>query len=97
MKRILLFSVLLSSPALFAQDIINTLGAGGLFYVKDAVNTYMTLKQSTAHVGIGLNVTNPRATLEVGGHDGLLVTGAANTNGKDGSIVIGDDMYFQTA
>lgn len=62
-----------------AQDITNTLASGGIFAIKDATNTYFTLKQSTGQVGLGTNATNPRAQLEIGGTDGLLVTGTVNT------------------
>jgi hypothetical protein len=78
MKRILLLSLLLMSPELYAQNITNTLGTGGLFYVKDAFNTFQTVNPTSGHTGVGLNVTNPRTSLEVGGTDGLLVTGTAN-------------------
>ncbi len=78
MKKILLISFLFFAGTLFAQDITNQLSSGGSFYVKDAVNNFFTIKQSTGLIGIGTNATNPRAALEIGGYDGLLVTGTAN-------------------
>jgi regulator of replication initiation timing len=79
MKTKLIILAIVCSPALFAQNITNTLSAGGLFYVKDAVNNFLTVNPANGHTGLGLNVTNPRASLEVGGTDGLLVTGTANS------------------
>lgn len=78
MKRVIALFVMYSS-VLFAQDITNTLANGGLFAIRDATYSYFMLSQSTGLVGIGRNVTNPRAQLEVGGTDGLLVTGTVNT------------------
>lgn len=79
MKKLTLFFILLYSGIAFAQSITNTVGAGGFYYIKDATNTYFTLNQSTGLMGIGRNVTTPRAQLEIGGTDGLLVTGTANS------------------
>jgi hypothetical protein len=56
-----------------------TLTSAQTFSVKDATNTYLRVNQSTGYTGIGSNATSPRAQLEVGGTDGLLVTGTANT------------------
>src|SRR3989339_331885 len=134
-----------------AQNITNTLATGGIYSIINGANTYFTVKQSTGLIGIGTNATDPRAQLEIGGTDGLLVRGTvnsgtiralgagvrmhwyprkgafrvgaaessywdddgtanpkislysiaigsgANTNGKDGAMVVGDDAYFQTA
>jgi trimeric autotransporter adhesin len=79
MKKILLFFVMLSSPALFAQNITNTLATGGIFSIINGANTYFTVKQSTGLIGIGTNATDPRAQLEIGGTEGLLVRGTINS------------------
>lgn len=76
-KSIVLF--LLIYLQVSAQNIENTLGTNGDFIIKDAANTYLTLKQSSGLLGIGSGVTTPRAQLEIGGTDGLLVTGTANS------------------
>jgi hypothetical protein len=55
-----------------------TLASGQTFSVKDASYTYLKVNQSDGLVGIG-KVTTPRAALEVGGTDGLLVTGTPNS------------------
>ncbi len=73
------FSFLFLSNSVFAQNIINTLAAGGIFSIINGANTYFTVKQSTGLVGIGTNATDPRAQLEIGGTDGLLVRGTVNS------------------
>ncbi|HTY38333.1 MAG TPA: tail fiber domain-containing protein [Bacteroidota bacterium] len=78
-KTFLLLTMLFAATA-YAQDITNTIGANGFFYIKDAVNTFLRLNQTNGHIGIGTNVSaTPRAQLEVGGTDGLLVTGTVNS------------------
>ena len=79
MKKLLIFLVLVCSPALLAQNITNTLATGGIFSIINGANTYLTVKQSTGLVGIGTNATDPRAQLEIGGTDGLLVRGTVNS------------------
>jgi trimeric autotransporter adhesin len=78
MKKTLLFFVMLFSPALFAQNITNTLATGGIFSIINGASTYFTVKQSTGLVGIGTNATDPKAQLEIGGTEGLLVRGTIN-------------------
>ena len=80
--KILLISVLcfsFSFNSVIAQNIINTLAAGGIFKIMSSSGTHFTLNQSNGLVGIGTNATNPRAQLEIGGTDGLLVTGTVNS------------------
>jgi hypothetical protein len=79
MKRFFIFLALVYAPALNAQDIINTLATGGIFSIVNGANTYFTVKHSTGLVGIGTNATDPRAQLEIGGTDGLLVRGTVNS------------------
>jgi len=55
------------------------LASGQTFSIKDDSYTYLRVNQSTGFTGIGRNVTSPRAQLEVGGTDGLLVTGTTNS------------------
>ncbi len=69
-----------------APDIANStlnksisLETGGTLAVKNGANTYLTVKQSTGLIGIGSNATDPRAALEIGGTDGLLVRGTVNS------------------
>lgn len=62
-----------------AQNITNTLATGGIYSIINGANTYFTVKQSTGLVGIGTNATDPRAQLEIGGTDGLLVRGTVNS------------------
>jgi hypothetical protein len=54
MKHIILFFLFTSlSPFLFSQnDIVNTLGSGGKFTIKDANNTFLTLNQATGEINI---------------------------------------------
>lgn len=76
MKKIIWLLFLICSVNMYSQNIENTLGTNGDFIIKDASNTYFTLKQSTGLLGIGAGVISPRAQLEVGGYDGILSTGA---------------------
>ncbi len=62
-----------------AQNITNTLATGGIYSIINGANTYFTVKQSTGLIGIGTNATDPRAQLEIGGTDGLLVRGTVNS------------------
>ncbi|MFA6571335.1 MAG: tail fiber domain-containing protein, partial [Bacteroidota bacterium] len=69
-----------------APDIANstldkniTLSTGGTMSIKDAVNSYLTIQQSTGLIGMGYNATVPRAQLEIGGTEGLLVRGTVNS------------------
>jgi len=79
MRRHLIITLLLFTSLTSAQNIINTLATGGIFSIINGANTYMTVKQSTGLVGIGTNATDPRAQLEIGGTDGLLVRGTVNS------------------
>ena len=79
MKRFFIFLAIVCSPSVFAQNITNTLATGGIFSIINGANTYVTVKQSTGLVGIGTNATDPRAQLEIGGTDGLLVRGTVNS------------------
>jgi regulator of replication initiation timing len=62
-----------------AQNITNSLATGGIFSILNGTNTFFTVKQSTGLVGIGTNATDPRAQLEIGGTEGLLVRGTVNS------------------
>jgi hypothetical protein len=79
MKKLILTIFLLFAGTVFAQNIINTLSTGGIYYIVNGANTYFTVKQSTGLVGIGTNATDPRAQLEIGGTEGLLVRGTVNS------------------
>lgn len=79
MKKSIFFLLIFFSAVISAQNIINTLAAGGIFSIINGANTYFTVKQSTGLVGIGTNATDPRAQLEIGGTDGLLVRGTINS------------------
>jgi len=79
MKKSIIFFLLIFTGILSAQNIVNTLAAGGIFSIINGANTYFTVKQSTGLVGIGTNATDPRAQLEIGGTDGLLVRGTVNS------------------
>jgi len=79
MKKLILLFTLLVSSSLFAQNITNTLATGGIFSIINGANTYFTVKQSTGLVGIGTNATDPKAQLEIGGTEGLLVRGTVNS------------------
>ncbi|MCF8307170.1 MAG: tail fiber domain-containing protein [Ignavibacteriales bacterium] len=107
MKKLLLTLILvLFALQIFAQNITNTLGDNGFFYIKDATatpNTWFTLQESNGYVGIG--TTNPTYKLEVNGnikasHFGLDATGYFQTQTIDGStedIVIAcdnNDFFF---
>ena len=48
---VIAFSCLISASA-FSQNITNTLGTGGVFYIKDSTTNYFTLTQSTGEVNI---------------------------------------------
>jgi trimeric autotransporter adhesin len=79
MKKVLFVLALACTAPLVAQNITNTLSTGGIFSVVNGANTYVTIKQSTGLMGIGTNATDPRAQLEIGGTDGLLVRGTINS------------------
>ncbi len=79
MKKYIILLLIIFSAVISAQNIINTLAAGGIFSIINGANTYFTVKQSTGLVGIGTNATDPRAQLEIGGTDGLLVRGTVNS------------------
>jgi hypothetical protein len=80
MKTLLKLIVImfLTTVNCFSQDITGTLATDGNFVIKDAANNFFYLKQSTGFLGLG-GVTSPRAQLEVGGTDGLLVTGTVGS------------------
>lgn len=75
MKKLAVLVVLFAFIEIYPQNIENTLGTSGNFIIKDATNTFLTLKQSTGFLGIGAGITSPRAQLEVGGYNGILSTG----------------------
>jgi hypothetical protein len=75
MKKLAVLVVLFAFIEIYPQNIENTLGTTGNFIIKDATNTFLTLKQSTGFLGIGTGITSPRAQLEVGGYNGILSTG----------------------
>jgi len=79
MKRLTTVLLLLFSITISAQNIVNTLATGGYYYIINGANTYFTVQQSTGLVGIGTNATVPRAQLEIGGTEGLLVRGTVNS------------------
>lgn len=79
MKKFALFFMVLISGTVFSQNITNTLATGGIFSIINGANTYFTVKQSTGLIGIGTNATDPRAQLEIGGTEGLLVRGTVNS------------------
>jgi len=79
MKKIIIFYLLIFAGIVSAQDIVNTLAASGIFSIVSSSGTHFTLKQSTGLVGIGTNATDPKAQLEIGGTDGLLVRGTVNS------------------
>jgi hypothetical protein len=57
-----LLIVLMISSSLYSQNIINTLPTNGNFFIKDATNTFFTLKQSCGNVCIGgttFDASNP--------------------------------------
>ena len=62
MKNILLtiaICSLLAAGIARAQDITNTLPANGLFIVKDNVNTFLSLSQSTGHLSLNNSLNLP--------------------------------------
>ena len=79
LKISIMVLLLFISNSIFAQNIVNTLAAGGIFSIINGANTYFTVKQSTGLVGIGNNATDPKAQLEIGGTEGLLVRGTVNS------------------
>ncbi|MFA7228920.1 MAG: hypothetical protein WC061_07790, partial [Melioribacteraceae bacterium] len=79
MKKSIIIFIIIFSAAISAQNITNTLATGGIFSIINGANTYLTVKQSTGLVGIGTNATDPRAQLEIGGTEGLLVRGTVNS------------------
>ena len=79
MKKLTVIIMFLFTSFLTAQNITNTLATGGIFSIINGANTYLTVKQSTGLIGIGTNATDPRAQLEIGGTEGLLVRGTVNS------------------
>lgn len=68
MKKLITSVLFLSAISLFAQNnITNTLGTGGSFFVKDATTTFLTLLQSNGNVGIG--TTAPACKLDISSGD----------------------------
>lgn len=55
-KIILLLTLCICSGKIFSQDITNTLGAGGLFKVKDATTDFLTLNQSNGTITLPLQL-----------------------------------------
>lgn len=51
-KLIVILHFFLITKIFFSQNIINTLGSGGIFTVKDASNNFFTVTQSTGQVNI---------------------------------------------
>ena len=68
-STILIFSFLFCLNSFAQSDIINTLGTGGVFSIKDASTNYLTLTQSTGEVnilkGLRLEVTGNSSTTGV--------------------------------
>lgn len=79
MKKLIILTFFFITASVFAQNITNTLATGGIFSIINGANTYFTVKQSTGLIGIGTNATDPRAQLEIGGTEGLLVRGTVNS------------------
>jgi len=79
MKKSALLLIFILTTVVSAQNITNTLATGGIFSIINGANTYLTVKQSTGLVGIGNNATDPKAQLEIGGTEGLLVRGTVNS------------------
>lgn len=75
------YSSLTNAPdiAVSTTDKNITLASGQTFSIKEATGTFLRVNQSTGLIGIGSNVTSPRAQLEIGGFEGLLVTGTTNS------------------
>ncbi len=76
-----------------AQNITNTLGTGGDYIIRDAANLYLTFKQSTGLMGLGAGVITPRTQLEIGGTEGLLVTGTY-TSGTPLNLGAGTRLHW---
>jgi hypothetical protein len=52
MKRLLIALSCFITVNIYSQSITNTLGTNGIFTIKDATNTFLTLSQSTSQVNI---------------------------------------------
>ena len=63
MKTLLISISFLISTSVFSQNIINTLGIGGTFSIKDASTNYFTLTQSNGQVNILKNLRLENTTL----------------------------------
>ncbi|MBP7460997.1 MAG: hypothetical protein KBA26_06880, partial [Candidatus Delongbacteria bacterium] len=79
MRIMTALSLIILSLTVSAQNITNTLGTGGDYIIRDAANQYLTFKQSSGLMGLGAGVITPRSQLEIGGTEGLLVTGTYNS------------------
>ena len=69
------------SAGAFAQDITNTLGTNGVFSIKDAATTFLSLRQSDGYIGIG--TLTPQSKFDVNGNAqirGNLSLSATNPN-----------------
>jgi hypothetical protein len=62
-NALLLF--LLFSFTSYSQNITNTLGTGGIYTIKDASTTFLTLQQTDGYLGLG---TTPNEQLEITGN-----------------------------
>jgi len=77
MKKIILISLfLLALTNAYSQNITNTLGASGLFSIKDGSTTFMSLSQSTGNFSLLRN-------LELGGvGNSISIIGVVTKNGE---------------
>ena len=60
MKKMFFVLSLIISTSISAQNIVNTLAAGGIFKILSSSGTHFILNQSTGKVGIGTNANFPR-------------------------------------
>lgn len=84
---VILFTLFTISFQTFAQNIMATLGTDGLFTLKDASSTFLTLKQSNGYLGLG---TAPSEQLEI--TKNFRMTGT--TSGTAGVIFKGTNRFI---
>ena len=88
MRRIIFLLVFMSGINCFAQDITNTLGNGGNYFIKDTSRTFFTLRQSDGYLGLG---TTPNQQFEITGNFRLPPTA---TDSNSGIIYKGADSFI---
>lgn len=80
------------SLAVYSQDITNTLGASGVFSIKDGATTFLSLRQSDGFIGIG--TLTPQSKFDVNGN--AQIRGNLSLSVTNPYIAFNDNGYIQS-